>query len=183
MGLYKGSNEVAGYQVVDGALSDNSENPVQNKVIASALKSKADTSALDGKADESIISDAYDSTKTYVGGDMFISDNVLYKVKDSVSSVVGQVPPNDTYYEQTNIVEVVKLKIMTETVTTDSSGNFSTTLPSAKKMVNMFTDRGGTIILPFRAGASAWRGKAIANGTSFTVTANTNIEITMFYYE
>ena len=38
-----------GSVTVDAALSETSENPVQNKVIAAALENKADASALSGK--------------------------------------------------------------------------------------------------------------------------------------
>lgn len=38
-----------GSVTVDAALSETSENPVQNKAIAEALENKADASALNGK--------------------------------------------------------------------------------------------------------------------------------------
>lgn len=44
-----GSSEVGGSVTVDAALSETSENPVQNKAIAAALENKADASALTGK--------------------------------------------------------------------------------------------------------------------------------------
>ena len=55
------------------------------------------------KAKESIVSDKFDIDKTYTAKDMFISGDTIYKVKDSITSISGTQPPNDTYYEPTNL--------------------------------------------------------------------------------
>lgn len=88
----EGTWDFLGYQQpIDAALSTTSENAVQNKVVTTALNSKADVSAIPTVTDrlKSIAAAAaFDPSGTYATGDYMTLDGELYKCDPNGSELV-----------------------------------------------------------------------------------------------
>lgn len=76
-----------GSVTVDDAISNSSENPVQNKVISAALALKADTTALNNKADKPTVTTISGSTPTIAA-----ADNTIYECGELASLTVSSFP-------------------------------------------------------------------------------------------
>lgn len=81
-----------GSVTVDDAISNSSENPVQNKVISAALALKADTTALNNKADKPTVTTISGSTATIAA-----ADNTIYECGELTSLTINNPPATGAY--------------------------------------------------------------------------------------
>lgn len=87
----KGIEAGANKTVVDGVLSNTSENPVQNKVVNAEVANKAD---------KEIISDVWNASTTYAVGQYCIYNNTLWKCLVQHN---GQTPTEGTYWTKVSV--------------------------------------------------------------------------------
>ena len=85
-------NSGGGSVTVDDAISNSSENPVQNKVISAALALKADTTALNNKSDKPTTTTISGSTPTIAA-----ADNTIYNCGELTSLTSSNPPATGSY--------------------------------------------------------------------------------------
>lgn len=120
----------AGMPAIDSVLSGSSTNPVQNRVVKTALDEKADTD---------LVASDFDATASYTAGDYCIYDGKFYKFKASHSGawsaadvdeikIAGELSTLESGL--TNVQDDVKLN--TNDLTTPSrTKNLGVTIPTA----------------------------------------------------
>lgn len=111
---------------------------------------------IDDRIDASLTNDYWDYDKTYSAGDIFISNNKLYKVKDGINTVpTGVSPTNTTYFEVTSLSEInaeIQSKADMSALVNVYRADGRTTIPANTDMNNVTTP--GFYLIPNSATAN-----------------------------
>lgn len=139
-----------GTVTVDDDLSTVSENPVQNKVITSALIG----------IEEDIIASAFDITATYNKGDLVIYSNTLYKAKSNLSAGAW----NSDNWESTEIGDELELRATIENL--ENGQLVANKSHVAEQIENVGEESGSTQENPFTLQATATDGNTTETSTA-----------------